>query len=54
MCVKDIFEEMNRELVESIICFLKGGYNDVKKEFEEKMFEVVENFEFEWVKEFCD
>lgn len=53
-CVKDISEETNRELVESITRFLKGGYNDVKKELEEKMLEAAENLEFERAKELRD
>ncbi|MEG7356932.1 excinuclease ABC subunit UvrC [Bacillus inaquosorum] len=53
-CVKDISEETNRELVESITRFLKGGYNDVKKELEEKMHEAAENLEFERAKELRD
>ncbi|MEK5084851.1 excinuclease ABC subunit UvrC [Bacillus sp. FSL H8-0515] len=53
-CVKDISEETNRELVESITRFLKGGYNEVKKELEEKMREAAENLEFERAKEFRD
>ncbi|WP_338442961.1 excinuclease ABC subunit UvrC [Bacillus spizizenii] len=53
-CVKDISEETNRELVESITRFLKGGYNEVKKELEEKMHEAAENLEFERAKELRD
>ncbi|MEG7280823.1 excinuclease ABC subunit UvrC [Bacillus sp. 0909A] len=53
-CVKDISEETNRELVESITRFLRGGYNDVKKELEEKMLEAAENLEFERAKELRD
>lgn len=53
-CVKDISEETNRELVESITRFLRGGYNEVKKELEEKMHEVAENLEFERAKELRD
>ncbi|KAF1681468.1 MULTISPECIES: excinuclease ABC subunit UvrC [Bacillus] len=53
-CVKDISEETNRELVEGITRFLKGGYNEVKKELEEKMLEAAENLEFERAKELRD
>lgn len=53
-CVKDISEETNRELVESITRFLRGGYNEVKKELEEKMHEAAENLEFERAKELRD
>ncbi|MCY9373659.1 MULTISPECIES: excinuclease ABC subunit UvrC [Bacillus] len=53
-CVKDISEETNRELVESITRFLKGGYNEVKKELEGKMHEAAENLEFERAKELRD
>ncbi|WP_049627127.1 excinuclease ABC subunit UvrC [Bacillus sp. JFL15] len=53
-CVKDISEETNRELVEDITRFLKGGHNEVKKELEEKMAEAAEKLEFERAKEFRD
>ncbi|MBT2574187.1 excinuclease ABC subunit UvrC [Bacillus sp. ISL-51] len=53
-CVKDISEETNRELVEDITRFLKGGYNEVKKELQSKMTEAAEKLEFERAKEFRD
>ncbi|ADP33332.1 excinuclease ABC subunit UvrC [Bacillus atrophaeus] len=53
-CVKDISEETNRQLVDEITRFLKGGYNQVKKELEGKMHEAAENLEFERAKELRD
>ncbi|MCY8514348.1 excinuclease ABC subunit UvrC [Bacillus atrophaeus] len=53
-CVKDISEETNRQLVDEITRFLKGGYNLVKKELEGKMHEAAENLEFERAKELRD
>ncbi|MCY8858708.1 excinuclease ABC subunit UvrC [Bacillus atrophaeus] len=53
-CVKDISEETNRQLVDEITRFLKGGYNQVKKELEGKMHEAAEDLEFERAKELRD
>ncbi len=53
-CVKDISEETNREIVEDITRFLKGGHNEIKKELEAKMAEAAEKLEFERAKEFRD
>ncbi|WP_105980110.1 excinuclease ABC subunit UvrC [Bacillus paralicheniformis] len=53
-CVYDVSEETNRQLTEEITRFLKGGYNEVKKELEAKMLEASENLQFERAKEFRD
>lgn len=53
-CVNKVPEETNKQMVESIIRFLNGGYKEVKKELTEKMMEAAENLEFERAKEYRD
>ncbi|MDQ0161142.1 excinuclease ABC subunit C [Bacillus alveayuensis] len=53
-CVNDISEETNKKMVEGISRFLKGGYQEVKKELTEKMLKASEALEFEKAKEYRD
>lgn len=53
-CVKEIEPSVYNELVEEITKFLNGGYNDVKKDLEQKMFDAAEQLQFERAKEFRD
>ena len=53
-CVKDIEPSVFDELVNNISNFLNGGYEDVKRELQEKMLEAAENLEFERAKDFRD
>ncbi|ALC81952.1 MULTISPECIES: excinuclease ABC subunit UvrC [Bacillus] len=53
-CVYDVEEETNKKLVDEITKFLKGGFNQIKKELEGKMHEAAENLEFERAKELRD
>lgn len=53
-CVKDVSEETNKQLVEGITKFLKGGYADIKDELVKKMNEAAEALEFERAKEYRD
>ncbi|KZN97188.1 MULTISPECIES: excinuclease ABC subunit UvrC [Aeribacillus] len=53
-CVHEVSEETNKQMVESIIRFLNGGYNEIKKELTEKMLKCAENLEFERAKEYRD
>ena len=53
-CVKEIEQKVFDEMIEEISKFLNGGYEDVKKELEEKMLDAAEKLEFERAKEFRD
>lgn len=53
-CVKEIDNKVYDEMIEEITKFLSGGYEDVKKELEAKMFDAAEKLEFERAKEFRD
>ncbi|MGG3641986.1 excinuclease ABC subunit UvrC [Bacillus gobiensis] len=53
-CVYDVEEETNKKLVDEITKFLKGGFDQIKKELEGKMHEAAENLEFERAKELRD
>ncbi|MEO4052032.1 excinuclease ABC subunit UvrC [Solibacillus sp. CAU 1738] len=53
-CVKEIEQKVYDEMIEEIIKFLNGGYEDVKKDLEVKMLEAAENLQFERAKEFRD
>ncbi|ASS92098.1 MAG: excinuclease ABC subunit UvrC [Bacillaceae bacterium] len=53
-CVHEVSEETNKQMVESIIRFLNGGYKEIKKELTEKMLKCAENLEFERAKEYRD
>lgn len=47
-------DEQNKAMVEQIVRFLNGGYEDVKRELAEKMHEAAEALEFERAKEYRD
>ncbi|WP_243386122.1 excinuclease ABC subunit UvrC [Bacillus kexueae] len=53
-CVKEVSESTNKELVDGITRFLKGGYSEIKKDLENKMHHAAENLEFERAKEYRD
>ncbi|QXJ39301.1 UvrABC system protein C [Parageobacillus caldoxylosilyticus] len=53
-CVYPVSEQQNKEMVEQIVRFLNGGYQEVKKELAEKMMKAAEALEFERAKEYRD
>ncbi|HET7656874.1 MAG TPA: excinuclease ABC subunit UvrC [Bacillales bacterium] len=53
-CVYEVSEEKNREMVEGIESFLKGGYRETKKELQKKMQEASDALNFEHAKELRD
>ncbi|KAF0994246.1 excinuclease ABC subunit UvrC [Geobacillus sp. TFV-3] len=53
-CVQPVSDEQNKAMVEQIVRFLNGGYEDVKQELAEKMHEAAEALEFERAKEYRD
>ncbi|KZE96428.1 UvrABC system protein C [Geobacillus stearothermophilus] len=53
-CVNPVSDEQNKAMVEQIVRFLNGGYEDVKRELAEKMHEAAEALEFERAKEYRD
>ena len=53
-CVKQIEPKQFDDIVDEISKFLNGGYEDVKKELEQKMIEAAEELQFERAKEFRD
>lgn len=53
-CVNPVSDEQNKAMVEQIVRFLNGGYEDVKRELAEKMHEAAETLEFERAKEYRD
>ncbi|WEG13943.1 excinuclease ABC subunit UvrC [Pullulanibacillus sp. KACC 23026] len=53
-CVNDIKEETYEEMTESIIRFLNGGHQEIKKELMENMQKAAEALEFEKAKELRD
>ncbi|WP_025038956.1 excinuclease ABC subunit UvrC [Geobacillus sp. FW23] len=53
-CVHPVSDEQNKAMVEQIVRFLNGGYEDVKRELAEKMHEAAEALEFERAKEYRD
>ncbi|WP_369903465.1 excinuclease ABC subunit UvrC [Bacillus manliponensis] len=53
-CVKEVSEEENNEIVDSISKFLSGGHKEVRTELEEKMYEASEKLDFERAKELRD
>lgn len=53
-CVKDIDNRVYNEMIEDIVKFLNGGYEEVKQDLEMKMLEAAEKLEFERAKEFRD
>lgn len=53
-CVKEIEPTIFEGMIDEISKFLNGGYEEVKKELEKKMFDAAEKLEFERAKEFRD
>lgn len=53
-CVYPVRDEQNKAMVEQIVRFLNGGYEDVKRELTEKMHQAAEALEFERAKEYRD
>lgn len=53
-CVKQIETNEFNHIVDEIAKFLNGGYEDVKKELEQKMIEAAEELQFERAKEYRD
>ncbi|WP_031407858.1 excinuclease ABC subunit UvrC [Geobacillus vulcani] len=53
-CVHPVSDEQNKAMVEQIVRFLNGGYEEVKRELAEKMYEAAEALEFERAKEYRD
>ncbi|ANC79421.1 excinuclease ABC subunit C [Fictibacillus phosphorivorans] len=53
-CVYDVSEQENKKMVDGIVKFLNGGYQDVKNELSEKMLEASEALNFERAKELRD
>ncbi|MCA1031970.1 excinuclease ABC subunit UvrC [Bacillus timonensis] len=53
-CVYPVSDDTNKEIIQNIIKFLNGGYNEVKKELSEKMLKASEELDFERAKEYRD
>ncbi len=53
-CVKEVEPKQFDDIVDEIAKFLNGGYEDVKKELEQKMLQAAEDLQFERAKEFRD
>lgn len=53
-CIKEIDEQVYKDMIEEIAKFLSGGFEDVKKDLEVKMLEAAEKLEFERAKELRD
>lgn len=53
-CVKEVTEAENKELVDEIVKFLNGGYQDIKQSLVEKMYKASEDLDFERAKEYRD
>lgn len=53
-CVKQIEPKVYDEMVEEITKFLNGGYDEIKKDLEKKMYQASEKLEFERAKEYRD
>jgi excinuclease ABC subunit C len=53
-CVYDITDEQNKRMVDGILKFLNGGYQEVKGQLTEKMLEASEALNFERAKELRD
>lgn len=53
-CVKQIEPKVYDDMVEEITKFLNGGYDEIKKDLEKKMYQASENLEFERAKEYRD
>lgn len=53
-CINKVDHQINKEIVDEIVRFLNGGYQDIKQDLSEKMLIASENLEFERAKEFRD
>ena len=53
-CVNEVSENQYKEMTDEITRFLNGGYNDIKKELNEKMNGAAEELDFERAKEYRD
>ncbi|MBB6282784.1 excinuclease ABC subunit UvrC [Geobacillus subterraneus] len=53
-CVYPVPDEQNKAMVEQIVRFLNGGYEEAKRELTEKMHRAAEALEFERAKEYRD
>lgn len=53
-CIKDVDSETNKKMVDEIVRFLNGGFQDIQKELTEKMYKASEKMEFERAKEYRD
>ncbi|WPZ17605.1 excinuclease ABC subunit UvrC [Geobacillus subterraneus] len=53
-CVYPVPDEQNKAMVEQIVRFLNGGYEEAKRELTEKMHQAAEALEFERAKEYRD
>lgn len=53
-CVKEVSTAANKEIVDEIVRFLNGGYEQIKKELTEKMLKASEELDFERAKEYRD
>ncbi|WP_327054563.1 excinuclease ABC subunit UvrC [Geobacillus thermodenitrificans] len=53
-CVYPVSDEQNKAMVEQVVRFLNGGYQEVKRELTEKMHQAAEALEFERAKEYRD
>ncbi|KAA0549194.1 excinuclease ABC subunit UvrC [Bacillus sp. BGMRC 2118] len=53
-CVNTVTSDTNKEMVDGIIRFLNGGYQDVKAELTEKMLKASEELDFERAKDLRD
>ncbi|WP_017756049.1 excinuclease ABC subunit UvrC [Calidifontibacillus oryziterrae] len=53
-CVNDVDVSENKKIVDEIVKFLNGGYQEIKKELNEKMYRASEQLDFERAKEYRD
>lgn len=53
-CVKDVSDAENKQLVDEIVKFLNGGFQDIKKSLVEKMYKASDELDFERAKEYRD
>lgn len=53
-CVYKVTQEQNRQMVDEMSRFLKGGFKQIKEELSKKMLAAAENLDFERAKEYRD
>ncbi|MGP1909164.1 excinuclease ABC subunit UvrC [Metabacillus sp. JX24] len=53
-CVYNVTQEQNRQMVDEMTRFLKGGFKQIKEELSKKMLAASENLDFERAKEYRD